>query len=53
MCMYTYDLISYTYGETRNLIEIPSRGVKIFKLPLDHEPSYEDITYYGKLLCST
>ena len=53
LCMYTYDMIWYIYGETRNLIEIPGRGVKIFKLPLDHEPSYEDLTYYGKLLCST
>ena len=31
MCMYTYDMIWYTYGETRNLIEIPGRGVKIWE----------------------
>ena len=46
-----YDMIYIWWN--RNLIEIPGRGVKIFKLPLDHEPSYEDITYCGKLLCST
>ena len=43
----------YAYDETRNLIHIGGRGVKIITLQaLDHEPSYEYITYYGKLLCS-
>ena len=43
----------YAYDETRNLIEIRGRGVKIITLPLDHDHSCEDNTYYGKLLCST
>ena len=43
----------YAYNETRNLIEIRGRGVKIIKLLLDHNLSYEDNTYYEKLLCST
>ena len=43
----------HAYNETRNLIEIPGRGVKIIKLLLDHNLSYEDNTYYEKLLCST
>ena len=30
------------------------RSVNIITLPaLDHEPSYEDILYYGKPFCST
>ena len=41
------------YYETRNLIEIRGRGVKYIKLLLDHNLSYEDNTYYQKLLCST
>ena len=40
----------YAYNETRNLIEIRSRGVKIIELLLDHNLSYEDNTYYEKLL---
>ena len=43
----------YAYDETRNLIEIRDRGVKISTLLLDHNLSYEDNTCYGKLLCST
>ena len=43
----------YGYDETRNLIEIRGRGVKIITLPLDHDHSCEDDTYYGNLLCST
>ena len=43
----------YAYDETRNLIEIRGRGVKIITLPLDHNLRYEDNTCYGKLLCST
>ena len=43
----------YGYDETRNLIEIRGRGVKIITLPRDHDHSCEDNTYYGKLLCST
>ena len=41
------------YDETRNLIEIGGRGVKIITLLLDYNLSYEDNTCYGKLLCST
>ena len=40
----------YAYNETRNLIEIRSRGVKIIELLLDHNLSYEDNIYYEKLL---
>ena len=36
----------YAYDETRNLIEIRGRGVKIITLLLDHNLSYEDNTYY-------
>ena len=43
----------YAYDETHNLIEIRGRGVKIITLPLDHDHSCEDDTYYGILLCST
>ena len=43
----------YAYDETRNLIEIRGRGVKIITLLLDHNLSYEDNTCYGKLLRST
>ena len=43
----------YAYDETRNLIEIRDRGVKITTLLLDHNLSYEDNTCYGKLLSST
>ena len=32
----------HAYNETRNLIEIRGRGVKIIKLLLDHNLSYED-----------
>ena len=45
--------VLYAYDETRNLIEIRGRGVKIITLPLDHDHSCEDNTYYEKLLCST
>ena len=45
--------VLYAYDETRNLIEIRGRGVKIITLPLDHDHSCEDDTYYGNLLCST
>ena len=40
----------YAYNETRNLIEIRGRGVKIIELLLDHNLSYEDNIYYEKLL---
>ena len=40
----------YAYNETRNLIEIRSRGVKIIELLLDHNLSYEDNIYFKKLL---
>ena len=43
----------HAYNETRNLIEMRGRVVKIIKLLLDHNLSYEDNTYYEKLLCST
>ena len=43
----------YAYDETRNLIEIGGRGVKIITLLLDYNLSYEDNTCYGKLLRST
>ena len=43
----------HAYNETRNLIEIRGGGVKIIKLLLVHNLSYEDNTYYEKLLCST
>ena len=43
----------YAYDETRNLIEVRGRGVKIFTLLLDHNLSYVDNTCYEKLLCST
>ena len=43
----------HAYNETRNLIEKPGRDVKIIKMLLDHNLSYEDNTYYEKLLCST
>ena len=43
----------YAYDETRNVIEIRGRGVKIITLPLHHEPSYEYNTCYGKLLFTT
>ena len=43
----------HAHNETRNLIEIRGRGVKIIKLLLDRNLSYEDNTYYEKLLCST
>ena len=43
----------YAYDETRNLIEIRGRGVKIITLPLDHDHSCEDNAYYEELLCST
>ena len=43
----------YAYDETRNLIEVQGWGVKIITLLLDHNLSYEDNTYYEKLLCST
>ena len=43
----------YAYDETRNLVEIRGRGVKIITLLLDHNLSYEDNTCYGKLLSST
>ena len=43
----------HAYNETRNLIEIRGRGMKIITLLLDHNFSYEDNTYYEKLLCST
>ena len=43
----------HAYNETRNLIEIQGRGVKIITLLLDPNLSYEDNTYYEKLLCST
>ena len=43
----------YAYNETRNLIEIRGRGVKIIELLLDHNLSYEDNIYYEKLLCWT
>ena len=43
----------YAHDETCNLIEILGREEKIIMLPtFDHEPSYEDNTYYEKLLCS-
>ena len=38
----------HAYNETRNLIEIRGRGVKIIKLLLDHNLSYEDNTYYER-----
>ena len=41
----------YAYDETRNLIEIRGRGVKIITLLLNL--SYVNNTCYGKLLCST
>ena len=43
----------YAYDETRNLIEIRGRGVKIITLLLDHNFSYKDNTYYEILPCST
>ena len=43
----------YAYDETRYLIEIRDRGVKITTLLLDHNLSNEDNTCYGKLLSST
>ena len=43
----------YAYDETRNLIEIGGRGVKIITLLLDYNLSYEDNACYGNLLCST
>ena len=43
----------HAYNETRNLIEIRGRGVKIITLLLDHNLSYEDNTYDKKLLCLT
>ena len=43
----------HAYNETRNLIEMRGWVVKIIKLLLDHNLSYEDNTYYEKLLCST
>ena len=43
----------HAYDETRNLIEVRDRGVKITTLLLDHNLSYEDNTCYGKLLSST
>ena len=43
----------YAYNETRNLIEIRGRGVKIIELLLDHNLSYEDNIYHEKLLCWT
>ena len=43
----------YAYDETRNLIEIRGRGVKIITLLLNHNLSYVNNTCYGKLLCST
>ena len=45
--------VLYAYDETRNLIEIRGRGVKIITLPLDHDHSCEDNAYYEELLCST
>ena len=43
----------YAYDETRNLIEIRGRGVKIITLLLDQNFSYKDNTYYEMLPCST
>ena len=43
----------YAYDETRNLIEVRDRGVKIITLLLDHNLSYAHITYCEKPLCST
>ena len=40
----------YAYNETRNLIEIRGRGVKITELLLDHNLSYEDNIFYEKLV---
>ena len=35
-------------------VGLRGRSVNIITLPaLDHEPSYEDILYYGKPFCST
>ena len=42
----------YAFDKTLNLIEVRGRGVKIITLLLDHNLSYEDNTFYGKLLCS-
>ena len=43
----------YAYDETHNSIEVRGRGMKIIRLLLDHNLSYEGNTYYEKLLCST
>ena len=40
----------YAYDETRNLIEVRDRGVKIITLLLDHNLSYAHNTYYEKPL---
>ena len=43
----------YTYDETRNFIEIHGRGRKIITFPArNNDLSYEENTYYGKLLFS-
>ena len=46
-------MCKYAYDETRNLIETRGWGLKIIMLLLDHNLSYEDNSYYGKLLYST
>ena len=46
-------LCIYAYYDIRNLIETRGRGVKTIALPLDRQPSYEDNSGYGKVLCST